>query len=314
MPLRANDLEPDEEEFLEKFAVSGEAVRARQARCPSPDLILAARSGTLPEETASQVSEHLSACLWCQTLARDLVDAEISSLTPEEEGRIRGRVLSALGERAEARAPFPRRFWPWLWRPVPLATVAAVAIAAALWVHFRPRTAPEPPSSAIASRQAAPEDPKALKLEKLAVKLPAAGALIWRGEARTEQERYAAELAEALAPYQTDNFPEAARRLENLAQKYPRAAEAHIYLGVCRLYLGNNLGAIESLETADRRASEALTQDVSWYLSLAYHRAGRTELARERLLKLCHSQGERAARACAGIEELSGPTPGAPQR
>ena len=64
-----------------------------------------------------------------------------------------------------------------------------------------------------------------------------------------------------------------------------------------------------ALQAAERLANgdSVLRGDATWYLALAYHRTGQLEQAKDRLEVLCRGQGNRVARACAGVRELSGP-------
>ena len=75
------------------------------------------------------------------------------------------------------------------------------------------------------------------------------------------------------------------------------------------LFLQQDHEAVTALQAAERLANgdSVLRGDATWYLALAYHRTGQLEQAKDRLEVLCRGQGNRVARACAGVRELSGP-------
>jgi tetratricopeptide (TPR) repeat protein len=142
-----------------------------------------------------------------------------------------------------------------------------------------------------------------LRLEKPPIILPAASVIVWRGQkdASSEQNK---ELKQALAPYEADNYAEAAQRLDRIRQKYPRMAEAPFYLGVSQLFLNQNEDATKSLKDAVNLAGQPLADEANWYLALALYRSGRGEAASSVLAPLCHAGGKNSARACQGIKEL----------
>jgi len=290
MEGRARDLEADEERFVTEF---GAPLAAARAGCPPPELLLAARAGVLPEASGAAVAAHLASCPSCRALGEDLADEELSKLTAREQERIRARVLAEAGVRGAAG-------WRWFWRPVPVAAMAALVVAAGAWIYVsRPAD-----RTGVAVEQAVVRLPEVLRLEKPVVRLPAAAALIWRGEGAPAQEEFLKELGAALEPYRAGDCREAASRLEALSQKYPKSAEAHFYLGVCRLLLERNQEAAAALEAARRLAEGPLAQDAAWYLGIAWLRAGRTAQGASEFKELCAGAGEYQARACAALKEL----------
>ena len=167
------------------------------------------------------------------------------------------------------------------------------------------QTASEPPSSTSLD-QSIPSPPveSAFRLEKAQVRLPASAVILWRGEAGAGNSPLK-ELERALAPYRTDNYSEAEPRLEAVARKYPRLAEARYYLGVCQLFLNNNQEAAANLKIARNLAQKELATDAEWYLALAYHKSQRDGDARPLLEELCHAAGKDSTRSCAALGELS---------
>ena len=304
------DLEPEEEELLKDLAGPVRAMRARHQQCPSPPIIRAAAAGVLPEETNASVLKHLESCALCRALARDMDSLDLPRPAPEEARRIEAKVLGNRGEASQRIFPVG---WSWLWRPAPVAALAAVALLVAGLVYVSRSPAPPQPTQ-VAVAPSPPEPSTVFRLEKAAARLPMAAVLVWRGEGRSAQERFLRELKLALDPYLADNFSEAADRLEKLTKKYPRAAEPYFYLGVSQLFVKQNAQAIQSLERAKQLARGSMAQDTSWYLSLAYQRAGETAKARAELQMLCQGKGDLAARACTGLQELSAAPGASPAR
>jgi predicted Zn-dependent protease len=139
-----------------------------------------------------------------------------------------------------------------------------------------------------------------LVLEKPPVTMPLAAVLIWRSESRTAQDQYLAALGNALTAYRADDFAQAARRLQVLARDHP-TAEVRFYLGVCRIFLGHEDLAIAELGQARKLAQPALAREATWYLAVAYERAGRPDAAAAELATLCGEEGERQAKACEAL-------------
>jgi len=286
------DLDPEEQEFLRECA----GPPAPGADCPGPGLLLAAQAGVLPEEAAPGVASHLASCRYCQVLVRDLKDREMAKLTTEEERRIRARIFSSAKSETTP-------WWLPLGRPLPVAAMATLLVVAGVAIYFSRQSTP-PRAGPVASKESAPTPvAAALRLDKPPVRLPLASVLIPRGQGGA-QETYLRDLGAALDAYRKDDFAEAARRLEPLTTRYPRAVEAHFYLGVCRLFLQRNPQAVESFREAKGLAERPFARDIGWYLGLAYDRAGQPDLARVQLRALCEEPGEYQERACAALGEL----------
>lgn len=221
-------------------------MRARAGRCPHPDLLLAAREGVLPEEIGAGVVAHLAECSLCRALERGLADPELTAPTAREEKRLRARVRRGAGER-------PKRRWA-------LFAIPAAAVAALCFVFLiprGPRPAPAPPAPATRAG-----------LEKPAVNLPVASALVWRG-AGEEPQKLIQELNEALEPYRADQYEESVRRLAAFTARYPKSAEAQFYLGVSLLFLDRKAEAAAALEKAKATAEGPLATQAAKYLDLA---------------------------------------------
>lgn len=288
MEERARDLEPDEERSVEEL----EGRLAARAGCPPPEMLLAARAGVLPEESGAKVEAHAANCPWCRALRENLTEEELSKLTPREREHIRKRVLEQAGARGAG--------WRWFLRPAPVAALAMLAVAGGLWIYVtRPAS-----RSGGAVEPAVVKPPDVLRLEKPPVKLPAAAALLWRGQAAPAEEEFLTAFGAAVEPYRAGDYREAVSRLEALAQRYPNSAEAQFYLGVSRLFLERNQEAVRALAEAKRLAAGTQAQDAAWYLGIAWLRAGGAEQGATELRGLCSGAGEYKVRACAALKEL----------
>ncbi len=292
MDSRWKDLEPAEKEFVEEFRKSLGALQQRYSDCPRPDVLLAARSGVLPSQSAAVAIRHLEACPMCQSLLRALDQAPFSEPNEVEEARTRARLLESI------RQDSSRSIFRWFWRPVPIAVVAAflAVFTALVWIPFRVQ-APSPP----VAQQTSPAE--ILQLEKLPVRISAA-ALLFRGEGSTEQRQFMEDLGQALEPYRMDDFTAAAVRLKTVADRYSNAVEPRLYLGISLLFLQRSQDAATTLMEARSFAQPPLADDVAWYLSIAQERSGAREAAHATLTDLCNTPNDYQARACAALTQF----------
>ena len=260
------------------------------SECPSPDLLLPAVEGILPDPPGTAIRAHLQSCSLCRELVT-VQGAEDVTPTLEEAARIRGRVLPA------ARPVSTFRY-------VRYAAAAALVIAAgaaaiALW---RGRTGEAPTSTAVNT----PVEPVApvfvLALTKPVTELPPESLTLRSGS----PDEYAAALDRSLAPYERGDYPEAIRRLETLNGSYPTRPHPAYYLGVAKLLAGRTDAApdLERARTlADRGSS--LQAEATWYLAVALERSGQRAPATAALTDLCGSSGARKAQACDGLRALT---------
>jgi hypothetical protein len=301
---RENDIGPDEQEMLEKFGTSFEDLCARHANCPKPEVLIASHAGVLDVATGRNVSAHLEKCDFCRILLRDLTDAELFASRPEEERRVRERVLKEAKAAGKAEAAGAGLLAVWL-RRVALVAGAAVAVAAVVWVRLHQSVVPVTAPTTVAVQPAQPPNPSMLQWEKLPIKLQARSILVLRGKPRNAKEKYAAELIGALASYRDDSYAQTAQELAKVAQEFPDGLEAQLYLGVSRLQLQQNAEAIAPLSAAQKLGSEQFRDDATWYLALAFERVGDTRDGLTELQKLCNGKSNYATRACEGAKELS---------
>ena len=130
--------------------------------------------------------------------------------------------------------------------------------------------------------------------------MPLATALVVRGEA----EEASRALGAALAPYRTDDYVEAERRLEAVVEKYPASADAWFYLGSTRLLDGYPAGARDALAEARSRGIGDRDDEAAWLLATAEARLGELDQARTRLTLLCDGSGAFQAAACNARDSL----------
>ncbi|HTR37871.1 MAG TPA: hypothetical protein VMH80_18310 [Bryobacteraceae bacterium] len=280
--MSRTDFEPEEQEFRRDIeaALSGQA---GLGLCPKPDLLMAARSG-VSFEGAESVLRRVALCPICEQLSRDLAEHEFPPASDAEDRRIRGKWQGSEG---------PLRSWTRMARPLALIAVAAVLVAGFFVVRDWRRPTPPRPT------ETAPQT--TFVLTKASIKVPASAVLTYRGNVEAAKT-YLEALAAALEPYRQDDYAEAARGLAELSRKYPNAAEPAYYLGVSQLFLNQNEAAVESLQAARSHADDAMRDDVSWYLAVAFDRVGRTSDARREAEMLCRQAGEYKDRACAALK------------
>jgi hypothetical protein len=296
--MNRTNFDSEERDFQREIEAALRANRERVGACPRPELLMAACSG-VPFEGAGGVQRHMAICPICEQLSGDLSEYEFPAATNAEDRRIRSRWQAARGG--------PTASWLRIWRTWFVAAAVAMLVVGILVVRGRHQSATS--SSKETAQQTTPRvapltpPTSPLTLAKAAIKIPAAAVLTFRGDAN-EARTYLIGLAAALEPYRKDNYAEAARMLAALSLKYPDAAEPAFYAGVSRLFLNQNESAIESLQSARRHAGETLRDDISWYLALAFNRAGKTSDARREAEALCLRAGEYKDRACAAADQL----------
>lgn len=292
-----------------------DALRAKLPQCPKPEMLQAAQSDVLPAHQREDINKHLESCPTCKALLADLEAIDNTPLDRAGQTRIWKKVQAAIATEiatqiaTEApavkfeKASAPR--WSFWFRPASLAAMTAALTLVAvgvLWV----RTRQQPPGNEAAQNRPVvqlPTPASVLQLEKAPVVLPASAAIVWRGQgdAAVKQGK---DLKQALAPYESGDYAEAARRLDRLRKQYPRMAQAPFYLGVSQLFLNQNEQAARSLKAAAIGGSP-LADDATWYLALANHRLGKDDVASSTLETLCKAGGKNSNRACAGVKELA---------
>ncbi|HEY6308384.1 MAG TPA: anti-sigma factor [Candidatus Angelobacter sp.] len=300
--------EPAEPGLPSDLSEALDGLRTKLPRCPKPELLQAAQADVLPAQQREDIITHLESCPACTSLLADLEALDDAPLDKAGQQRIWKRIRAGIA--AEDPAPMAGRTvtgWSNSWlRPMPLAAMAAAVVILVVVGFLFVRDRQQPVNQVAQNHpveQLPTAAPSVLRLEKPPVVLPASAVIVWRGQ-QEAATRQANALKQALAPYEMDNYAEAARRLERLRKQYPQMAEAPFYLGVSQLFLNQNEDAALSLKDAANIAEAPLVNDALWYLALANHRIGKDDLASSFLGALCRAGGKDSSRACAGAKEL----------
>ena len=236
---------------------------------PAPELLRAARAGVLPADVQARIEHRLSTDEWSRSLADSLEQTE-PSFDGNDEDRLLARVLADANAARDAPVSSSR-----LPRWIALAAAAAVVAAIGLFAWRGQSRTPRPNTTSAAAAPTSPA-PTArgfrLPLDKPTVRLSMA-ALTWRGA--DSRNHLLSDLKPGMDAFRSGDYAAANRELSVLDAKYPDSVDVHYYQGVSRLFTGDATGAVESLRIADRAADPTLSDDVSWYLSIALERTGR---------------------------------------
>jgi hypothetical protein len=293
--IRRDDWDDDERRALKGLENELEQLRARHQSDPPFELLRAADAEALPESLQEPLSEHLKQSAWSRALVEGAGDAE-SALDATVEERILARVVRPARETSRSR-------WTWrAWAPV-LAAAAVLVVMVGVLPRNEPAPVSEPPrSSAETPVTTAPPAPRfMLPLDQPDVKLTPQ-ALVLRSDAGGG---FAADIAPALKAYNAHDYVEADKHLAALHARYPNAIEVAFYRGITQLFLNEPGRASESLQTARRLDDGAFAADITWYLAIAYERAGDTSRARAELDSLCRQTSAYSSRACDAGSKLT---------
>ena len=157
-----NDLDPDDD-GAQFFRRGG---GGPGAPCPSPELVQAARMGTLPPHVQDRVAAHVERCVVCQALGDALNDPSVGELRPDEQARILERVHA--GANASTRIRSANR----LWQFAGAAAAVVLLIAGTVLVWQSRRAAPAPTTPQVAAKVPRPAAPSVFQLEKPAIRPP----------------------------------------------------------------------------------------------------------------------------------------------
>jgi hypothetical protein len=281
------------------------SLRAKRPECPKPELLQAAQSDVLPAHLTQDINRHVRGCPTCQSLLADLEVVDNTPLDKGSQARIWNKIQTAIAveepDTKMRRAGAPR----WSFRFLPALGVAILGLGVVgllLVMRGRQQTPNQVAQNPPAVHLSTPA-PSVLQLEKAPVVLPASAAIVWRGQEDAAAKQIKA-LKQAMAPYESGDYAEAARRLQGLRKQYPDMAQASFYLGISQLFLNQNEDAARSLKDAVNITGSPVADDAQWYLALANHRLGKDGLAWSTLDALCKAGGKDSARACAGTKEL----------
>lgn len=278
MKFARTDVEEGEREIIS-------ALRKAKRNCPSPDLLLALEQGVLPPKVATAIVAHLQSCRICDRLTSDLGQLSLSEPTLAEVRHLRQRVLQKISGRPQS-AGFSAI----------AASILILASVAAYWELHARKTDFRP--AAVLAPQASSPATYRLPLRKAPLRPRVIATITIHGNTVPKSAMYLRALGEALAPYQSDNFPEAAHRLESLAERYPTSADPLFYLAVTRLLSGDPARALPTLKEAQRIGGTPLAEDIEWYLAISHERLGNFSESRVLLRHLCNNQTTYRQLAC----------------
>ncbi len=253
--------------------------------CPRPDMLTVVDEGVLPDATAAEIRDHVAGCFVCRRLQQDLRESPLVEPTLEELTRVRKRVLG----RGRPSSGIVR-----------YVAVAAAALLTVGGLYFARHSEPPAPAVVAVSQ---PALVYRLKLSPAPLRLPFAAALLLRGKEENGNQKYLAELGDALKPYHEARYKEASEALAGLCERYPKAVEPLFYRGVSRLLLDDASGALVLLEQARKIGGEALNDDILWYLAVAQERTGHWSDSSALLKALCSKEGVYRAEACNGLDQ-----------
>jgi hypothetical protein len=227
--------------------------------CPPLALLRAHQEGVLPDALASDVNLHIEECSLCQMLLTDLQHVPQPGITPNE----RDEILRKLPQ-ASTKVPAS---WRWY-----AASAAAILLAVAgAFLFLRQPQANQSDQAVIQPAPTTQPISPRLQIAKLAVPIGLAPGLALRGEAPAQQPT-AAEMSPAFEAYAKDDYPLAAQRFTELADRFPRAEIPFLYLGVTQLLQQDNTHALTTLTRADSLAQQNRSDQkdaATWYHALA---------------------------------------------
>jgi hypothetical protein len=294
--LRRDDWDDDERRLLDELQPELDRVRARHRNDPPFELLRAAREEALPDPLQAAVGAHLERSEWSRALVEGAGGDEMS-LDPDSERRLLARVTrSARSTRTHAR--WSMRLW------IPAFSAAAVLIVTVAVLRRTPESLPKPQRQGAPESQVAAARPASfvLALEPPDVKLTQT-ALVLRSAG--SDTRFVDDIAPALNAYRAGDYAEADRRFAAVNPQYPKSVELSFYHAIVRLFLNDAAGAIASLQGARRLDDGSFAPEISWYLSVAYERAGEPGRARAELSTLCRQSSAFSRRACEAASTLA---------
>lgn len=130
---------------------------------------------------------------------------------------------------------------------IPIAAMLTIGIVSAI-VIARNNTSLTPSTTPLAPSASAPVSTPREMLAKPPMVISAELLLATRG--REDNTKYLEALADALRPYDQDNFASAITRLEPLAKDHPDRFEPVFYLGASLMMAGRSAEAVPILERA----------------------------------------------------------------
>ena len=265
--------------------------RPRAARCLDEDQLVEFYLGRLEESRNDSIQDHLAECSDCLELSKD-VRQFLAEMDESMDS------IDAVPAEGSHSSPFGLGVGPRLFL---LAASVVIAVAAGI-VYWQGSRVEAPPPQAqglqpTPSATTTPENPwRDLQIAK-AQYTPATtphDELLYRDDSPQAQPKPSA-FAQAMQPYERNDFAETDRRLKQFTEKNPGHAAAHFYRGVSLLLLGKSAEAIAPLETAVARGEGRMREEAHWYLAQTYLKTGDYSKALEQLDVLIQTSSKHRA-------------------
>ena len=267
--------------------------RPRAAPCLDEDQLVEFYLGRLEESRNDSIQDHLAECSDCLELSKDVrqfLAAMDESMDP----------IDAVPAEGSHSSPFGLGVGPRLFL---LAASVVIAVAAGIvyWqgsrVEAPPPQAqgPQPTPSATTTQENPWRDLQIAKAQYTPATTPH-DELLYRDNSPQAQPKPSA-FAQAMQPYERNDFAEAERQLKQFSEKDPGHAAAQFYRGVSLLLLGKSAEAIAPLETAVAKGEGRVREEAHWYLALTYLKTGDHLKALEQLDSVIQISGKRRSDA-----------------
>lgn len=279
-------------EYLE-VAVQGRRP-SRAMPCLNEEQVVAFYSGRLQESEMDVIRDHLAECYHCLALARDarqfLEAMSVSAQPAHGPTEALPSTLSWYGmHRRElllaAAMVIIAVSIGLLWRASRRETPS----------EQQAQTSSQPSSAT--PKENPWRDLKIAKAEYTPAVAPP-GDLIWRDDnPGTPSQPKLSPFARAMRPYEGNDFAEVERRLAQFLENNPKHAQGYFYRGVSLLLLGKTADAIAPLEAAIEHGRGRVAEEAHWYLALARLRLGEPSKALEQLEAVMKTSGKHRSEA-----------------
>ncbi|MBI4469899.1 MAG: zf-HC2 domain-containing protein [Acidobacteria bacterium] len=270
------------QEYL-KAAVQG---RTPRAACLNEELVVDFYSGRLSDSEMETIRDHLAECPTCLELAREARQflRAVSEPIPVDSDSSSSALFAWY--HAHRRALF-------LLAASVLITLSATLLMWRGWRVEAPSEQAKTLTPPVSTTPLPRENPwRDLQIAKAEYATAPPDDLIWRDDGpETPRAPKLSPFAQAMRPYERDDFVEAERQLRQFLAKNPRHAEAHFYRGVSVL-MSHTTDAIAPLEAATEYGRGRVVEEAHWYLALAYLKAGEPSKALGHLDSVMETSGK----------------------
>jgi tetratricopeptide (TPR) repeat protein len=234
--------------------------------------------GELAETDRAALEDHYFECASC------LERVELMQALPEALAR--GRRIPAIPAR-------PRRF------RTAFAALSTLATAAVLWVTIGPRPAASPAPPTSRPTPTPPADPLASLRALGRFDPPPYQPTPLRGG-----ESLAADLADAMGHYRSEDYASAIAGLTTVVRRSPREPTARFFLGICYLLTDRPDEGVAELRRTIALGDTPYLEEARLYVARAHLQAGRIDDARNELSRVIDLRGDHEAAARELVREI----------